>query len=45
VLHPARVLAANLIQRLIYLRDDVEAVEDMQGVAALLANDLPIGTA
>ncbi len=42
-LHAARFSGADLIESLVHLRDDMEAVEDVQSLGALLANDLQIG--
>jgi hypothetical protein len=41
--HAARFFGANLIQSLVHFRDDMEAVENVQRLGALLANDLQIG--
>ena len=41
--HPARFAGADLVQSLVHLGDDVEAVEDMQRLGAFLADDLQIG--
>src|SRR6266478_2801141 len=40
--HAARLLGADVVEGLIHFRDNVEAIEDMQGLRALLANDLQI---
>jgi hypothetical protein len=39
----AGFLSADLVERLIHICDDVESVEDMQGLGAFLANDLQVG--
>ena len=42
-LHAAGFLGADLIERLVHIGDDMETVEDMQGLGAVLPNELQIG--
>src|SRR5271167_4743323 len=42
--HLAGLSGADLIQRLIHLGDDVEAVEDMQGLGTFLADHIQVGS-
>jgi len=37
--HAARFLGANLVERFVHIGDDVEAVEDMQSLGALFADE------
>ena len=41
--HAARLVSADIIESLIHLCHDVEPVEDMEGIGALLADNLQIG--
>jgi hypothetical protein len=41
--HAVGFLGADLVEGLVHFGDDVEPVEDMQGLGALLPDDLQIG--
>src|SRR5947209_7185268 len=41
--HAAGFLGADLVERFVHIGDDVETVEDMQGLGAVLADELQIG--
>ena len=41
--HAARLVSADIVESLVHLCHDVEPVEDMEGIGALLADDLQIG--
>jgi len=41
--HAARLVSADIVESLVHLRHDVESVEDMEGIGALLADNLQIG--
>jgi len=43
MLHSARFLGADLVERLVHFRDDMEAVENVQGVGTFLTDNLQVG--
>src|SRR5437867_2676457 len=40
--HPASFLGADLIEGFVHISDDMEAVQDMQGLGAVLADELQV---
>ncbi len=42
--HAARFSGADLIESHVHLRHDMETIEDMEGLGALFANDLQMGS-
>src|SRR5215475_7399830 len=40
--HAARFLGANVVERLVHIGGDVEAVEDMQSLSASFADELEV---
>ena len=42
--HPSRFGGADLVQRLVHLGDDVEAVEDVQRLGTFLADDVQMAS-
>jgi hypothetical protein len=42
--HPAGFLGTDVVQCLVHIGDDVKAVEDMQGLGAVFADEFQIGS-